>query len=226
VLHFESHPPQLFQSDRLWTRAIGSGVPSGYTSRWSAADITWSVQAETAAGPPSDKEIKATITVQHPFIISMNSFAQLFGTAADVDVVGLVMAAAATGGNNHGGIGARILGASGSEEGYVVTLRSTADVGTGFRLIKYSAGAITTVNTYTYAWTAATWYFMRLRCTGTTIQGRIWTPGSAEPATWHINVTDSTVTAAGRVGLYAFSAAGSPSFGYIAATPTGPAPLF
>lgn len=46
-----------------------------------------------------------------------------------------------------------------------------------------------------------TWYSVRLRTVGSTIQGKIWVTASAEPATWTVTVTDTTYTTAGYIGV-------------------------
>ena len=47
-------------------------------------------------------------------------------------------------------------------------------------------------------------YGLRAQIVGTAIKARIWdiTAGTAEPTTWQINTTDSSITAAGYAGLY------------------------
>jgi hypothetical protein len=53
----------------------------------------------------------------------------------------------------------------------------------------------------TYSYADGNSYSMRLRCVGTTIQSRIWNAADAEPATWQVSVTDSTITTAGYIGV-------------------------
>lgn len=48
-----------------------------------------------------------------------------------------------------------------------------------------------------------TWYRLRIRLSGATVQARIWADGGAEPSTWMINGTAPAVTAAGQVGVRA-----------------------
>lgn len=53
-----------------------------------------------------------------------------------------------------------------------------------------------------YSGTAPTaWLWNRFRCNGTTIQGRSWQDGSAEPGTWLMSITDSNVPGPGLAGL-------------------------
>ena len=48
---------------------------------------------------------------------------------------------------------------------------------------------------------------LRLRVVGTTVQGKVWKAGTAEPAAWQLQVTDASVTAAGTVGVGAYTGA-------------------
>lgn len=47
---------------------------------------------------------------------------------------------------------------------------------------------------------ASTTYWARVRVNGSTIQGKLWKDGNSEPD-WHVNTTDSTISAAGWIGL-------------------------
>lgn len=66
------------------------------------------------------------------------------------------------------------------------------------------------------AWTMAdnTWYWVRFRANGTSIQARVWNDGSAEPSTWDISVTNSAVSAAGQTGIWAYGTAGTRDVDY------------
>jgi PKD repeat protein len=48
---------------------------------------------------------------------------------------------------------------------------------------------------------------LRLRVVGTTIQGKVWKAGAAEPAAWQVQVTDTSVRSAGSVGVGAYTGA-------------------
>ena len=45
------------------------------------------------------------------------------------------------------------------------------------------------------------WYWTRLRVKGTDLRAKVWADGEPEPAAWSVAGTDSTITAAGSVGL-------------------------
>lgn len=222
---FHQQPPITYYADRLWNHGTGSGLPTGFTARWATANITWSVQAESVDGPPSNKEIKATITTTGQFCASLDSF----GQKANVDVVAMVqLAAVAAGAVSAGGVACRVSGGAGTENGYVLSFRTVTGAGSRIRLTKIIGGAAAVEVAFgAFTWTSATQYYLRQRVIGTTHWGKAWAVGSPEPATWQINaVTDSSITGAGYVGLYASNLDSDPAFGYIAAAAGGvPAPV-
>lgn len=73
-----------------------------------------------------------------------------------------------------------------------------------FGVSKYSSFAATDFNPggTTFNYSPDTWYSVRFRVVGTTVQARVWVTSNAEPSTWVVNTTDSTFTSAGYVGLY------------------------
>jgi hypothetical protein len=54
-----------------------------------------------------------------------------------------------------------------------------------------------------------TWVRVRFQAIGTTLRGKIWLDGNPEPANWAITATNSSITAAGAVGVRDFPNSGS-----------------
>jgi hypothetical protein len=220
---FHQQGTSLFHADRLWNHAVAAGLPTGYTARWSTTDIAWAVQTSAVAGTPSGKDIKATITTSGLFVSSMDRA----GQPIDVDIVAMLyLDAVPASGQNAGGVACRVSGSTGSENAYTLTFRTVAGVGETIRLNKYVSGAVTALGNFTFSWTSATQYYLRLQAIGSTIRGKVWTPGTAEPSTWGIEVTDTDITGAGYAGLFAAHSTGDPAFGYCAVSIGGmPAPI-
>lgn len=86
---------------------------------------------------------------------------------------------------------------SGSNTGYRLKVQS----GTLF-LNKDVSGTITTLQSTAIAMSANTYYWIKLYVVGTTIQGKFWTDGASEPTSWTLTATDSSITAAGNVGIF------------------------
>ncbi len=87
------------------------------------------------------------------------------------------------------------------ESGYSLRL-PTPGGGGSTELRKYTSYTGTLIgSSVAFTATAGVRYGFRFRVVGTTLQGRIWNTSSAEPGTWTITATDSTITAAGKGGL-------------------------
>ncbi|GCE14195.1 hypothetical protein [Tengunoibacter tsumagoiensis] len=69
--------------------------------------------------------------------------------------------------------------------------------GGGVHLNKANAGTNTQMTTATFTMVVATHYWMRLRCIGTSLYGRVWQDGTMEPTTWTTTTTDSSVLSGG-----------------------------
>jgi hypothetical protein len=55
---------------------------------------------------------------------------------------------------------------------------------------------------------AGTWYHLRVNVQDGTLKLRVWADGTAEPSTWHQTVTDASIVAPGRVGIFARATSG------------------
>lgn len=69
-----------------------------------------------------------------------------------------------------------------------------------FKIDKKVAGTTTNVASTSFSPVNGTFYWMRVRMVGTSMMGKIWTSGSAEPGSWTWSATDSSL-ASGYVGL-------------------------
>jgi hypothetical protein len=69
------------------------------------------------------------------------------------------------------------------------------------RLVERNTGTLTTHGSAAKTFSLNTWYWTRYRSNGTTHTARTWDDGSSEPGTWDYSVTDSTISAAGWVGV-------------------------
>jgi|GEM_PF-3143796 len=56
---------------------------------------------------------------------------------------------------------------------------------------------------------AGTYVWVRASCVGAQLRMKLWADGSAEPATWQTEVTDTTFTAAGQAGVRSLVSAGN-----------------
>ena len=72
----------------------------------------------------------------------------------------------------------------------------------------YSCNASDTpvqVATAAFTFSVSTTYWIRFRANSTSLKARVWADGGGEPGTWDLDVTDSTISAAGWNGLSDYS---------------------
>lgn len=173
-----------------------SGLPTGWTQRWSTSNVTFSEGsgylrfAKTTAGARNAASLDA------------------IGSVADVELLAKVRSDTKTDASTYPCLMVRGSGSAASENGYVCGIRRD---GSGqLAIIQYVAGtgtvpAVTGANSTRIDWSTNTWYWIRFRAIGTSLKARYWADGSAEPSTWDIDVTDSDVTGAGYAGVFALS---------------------
>lgn len=71
-------------------------------------------------------------------------------------------------------------------------------------MVKVSGTYTTLSPSYTFTPTNGTFYWLRARCQGTTIEFKVWQDGTSEPSSWTESYTSSSQNVAGNVGLYGF----------------------
>jgi hypothetical protein len=87
----------------------------------------------------------------------------------------------------------------------------TTSAGIALTLRKRVANVETQLATYTspLTHTAGTFYRVRLRAQGTSLKAKIWAVSAPEPTVWHVEATDSALTAAANIGTRSFANTGS-----------------
>jgi hypothetical protein len=177
--------------------------PSDWTARWVTSNVTW--LATTLANTEGGKVLRKASTADARRLLSWDA------VSAHADSEGLIRFKASV-----VGFGAflqtylhlRGSGASGAETSYWVTF-STTNQGT-LQLGKWVAGTATNLGTAydNGSFKSATWYYLRFRVNGTSLQARIWEDGTVEPSAWQVSATDSAITAAGWAGVGNFESTG------------------
>jgi len=81
--------------------------------------------------------------------------------------------------------------------------RCNLNIGANYFLIEKMVGGtfFPSLTTASFTFTIGTYYWVRFKCSGSTIQVRIWADGATEPSTWNATLTDTSVTASGQVGM-------------------------
>ncbi len=99
------------------------------------------------------------------------------------------------------GIVTRVSGTFGTSSARGILVNCDAVAGTVWPYYNSGSGwqAIGTAASFTFA--TGTWYRIRIRTVGTTIQARVWARTGSEPSTWLVDRTDSHVTSAGLLAV-------------------------
>jgi hypothetical protein len=98
-----------------------------------------------------------------------------------------------------------------SASAYIAYINVSLEDGDKLYLDKYVSGTLTNLGTYNLTTNNPdTYYYIRIRANSTAIKAKLWAASEVEPASWQIEVTDSSVTSAGWVGIHTFDDEMSP----------------
>jgi len=182
--------------------ATGSGAPSGWTGRWVATNITYSIVED--AGVTGGKHLRLVRTSSGRSLLSWDVI-DADADRATVEVLARVRRAE-VGSDNNGGMVVRGSGAAGSETGYVGDPICRATPSTNrVRINEYASGTFGQLANAINTWSTNTWYWTRWQASGTALKIRRWAGAIGdEPGTWDVETTDATTSAAGWVGAFLF----------------------
>jgi len=83
--------------------------------------------------------------------------------------------------------------------------------GAGHLQFEYRVGTTWThVSTLAFTPTLGSFYWLRFQLQGSNVNMKVWAYGTTEPAAWTWSGTSSGITGPGQIGLYAYSAPGTP----------------
>jgi hypothetical protein len=94
---------------------------------------------------------------------------------------------------------------------YQARLEFTTAAGIVLTVRKRVAGTETQLGTYTspLAHTAGTFYRVRFQVIGSALKAKVWAASGSEPAGWHIEATDTAISAPNKLGIRAFRNTGN-----------------
>jgi hypothetical protein len=182
--------------------AFGRTVSNG----WGTSDSghAWTVTgtaADYAVGSGYGSATQPTTGIAHLTLVPAPS--------ADVDlVVDVATSVLATGASLFAGPLAR---AADNNNHYMARVEFTTAAAIALTLRKRVSGSETVLGTFTspLSHTAGTFYRVRMQLSGTSLKAKIWPATGAEPGVWHIEATDSSLTAAANIGTRSFSNTGN-----------------
>lgn len=198
-------------------------TPGDWTNRYVTGGFTYVVQA--VAGSISGKVLRWTKTVANRQAISWNAVPNV----ADVEVLIRARSIVAITATALTVIGSYVRGsgAAGTEGGIrcAIGTSTTYTNQYGGNLVVYVSGTATILGVpqpgALPTYTTNAWYYHRFRVTGSTLQYKLWQSGQAEPGSWTDTQTNSTVPAAGWVGLQNADTASNAEVDYFAVSTKG-----
>jgi len=118
-------------------------------------------------------------------------------------------------------ISGRVSGSAGSEYGYILGV--IADDQHRVKITKVVNGTKTVLalNSAVKDYVADQWYMVRFRINGTSLKCKVWAEETSEPSTWLIDITDSSITGVGAVGLGREEEQDTKSYDYIVVATNG-----
>lgn len=180
-------------ADDFESYGTGSGIPTGYTGRWSFGSSDWSRVTDT------DVAVQCAETISARASVSMNAV-DSDADRDEVEVLARVKTSTVTASTTAGGVVLRGSGSSGTENAYTCIF-----FGSELRISKYVSATLTTLaTTSSLGLSANTYYWIRFRANGTSLQARIWADGSGEPGSWNLSTTDTSISTAGWAGMFNF----------------------
>ncbi len=173
---------------------------------WGTADTgqTW-----TVVGTAADYSVGSGYAAANQPATGIAHLALAPAPTADVDlVVDVASSVLAAGASLFAG---PLVRAVDNNNHYSARLDFTTSAGVVMTLRKRVAGVETQLGTYTsgLTHTAGAFYRVRLQMTGAALKARIWLPAAQEPSAWHLEVTDTALTAAANIGIRCFANTGS-----------------
>lgn len=191
--------------EKVTATAIASSVNDTFTrtvsSGWGTADTgqAWT----TSGGAASDYATTGTLGTLSLGSVNVSRRVVMTAPHADVDFSAeMGTSALATGDNQFAAIMARY---SDSSNYYYARLTFATSGAITLSIVARVAGTATTLGSYSTGLThvAGTRYRVRFQLRGTKLRARAWAIGATEPTVWHVEVTDTALTAAGSIGCYA-----------------------
>ncbi|MEX2284710.1 MAG: hypothetical protein WEE89_19635 [Gemmatimonadota bacterium] len=195
--------PQAIQIDgsRHWTDWVEytTGVqPVGFTQMWDATPF-FRVADDVSTAGNKMLEWSATGISRNRFGLAYDGFGDIANQEVFTNF--RVRSLGGTAGPWYMGSAAvRITGTATNEGGYALWFVAGTPTSRSLALSTFTNGGYTQLATTPLSWTDDTWYSIRLRAVGTSIQARIWVKDAPEPATWMMSVTDSR-WATGKPGV-------------------------
>lgn len=207
----------------VYSTSFGSDTagtaPAGWTQRWTTTGSTWLVQA--SAPQTQGKYVRHTPSTNFKRLLSWDSIdadanrdnGEIFvrfrtSSYFTSDQMWLVL---------------RGSGTAGAENAYVFT--NVSD--TTFRIWKLSGGTLTSLGAFNFTFSGAVWLGLRFRVNGSALKAKVWNSQlDPEPAAWNLEITDTSITGVGWIGIGQFTTSGLQDYDDVAVGTNGDTAAF
>jgi len=167
-------------------------------SSWGTSDsaLAWS----TVGGSASDYSVASGYGVHVLSTVDVSRITAVTAVHPDFDVYAdITTSALATGDSLYGAVTGRMVD---SGNMYLTRVEFTTSNTIVVTLRKIVAGVQTALGTYTVPVThvAGTFIRVRFQARGTALKARAWLASAVEPTVWHMEATDTALTAAAQIG--------------------------
>ncbi|MEU6491082.1 hypothetical protein ABZ890_11895 [Streptomyces sp. NPDC046984] len=196
------------QISRISASAVYDEFGRSVTGSWGAADSlqTWTLisggtGADYSVTSGYGRHINTAVSAAHHSLIASPS--------DDFDIYcDIAVAALSTGASQFAGVLARYVDGNNLYESRVEFTTGNA---INLSIRKRVTSTETQLGTFASSLTNAAGAFVRVRFqgAGASLRARIWAPGGEEPTAWHVDVTDSALSAAGSIGVKSVRNAGN-----------------
>jgi hypothetical protein len=190
----------LYFSDNFDTDTVNT-LPAWFTN---VASSTWAV-VNNATPFTSPNSLTSTSVVDGDKVLLLGGSGVTIPATADLILTGVTKTYL----NNLPQNGIQyIIRSDSAGQNYYVFLMEKASTGSNiaFQLFKSVGGSLTTIGGITdsgYAFPGVgIALHVKVAAIGTTISAKVWQDGTLEPASYQVNITDSSITAAGYAGFY------------------------
>lgn len=188
--------------------------PSDWTERWVTASNTWATRSKS--NTDGGKVLENTGTVDGRHLLSWDAI-DADVNRANVEILARVRSSSILAEQFR--LTARGSGAAGSETGYNILFDTSSS---SFRLHKYVAGASTLLGTgETVTQVANVFYYVRFRVNGSDLMAKAWADSEPEPDFWQVTTSDTSISAAGWVGVGNQESTGTRDFDFVSVGTNG-----
>lgn len=189
------------------TSAAKDDFSANQTDTWGSADVggTWT----NVGGVAANFDVAGGVGTHTLTTTNVSRRSLLTAPHADFDLYcDIATSALATGASLTGAVMTRYLDI---DNMYLARIEFTTSATIVLTIRKWLAASESVLGTYTTLLThvAGTYVRVRFQGSGTALKARAWQVGALEPGLWDVEVTDSSLTAAGSIGCRSISAAGN-----------------